>query len=73
MEYYSERQQREGQTQRERKTDRKKKVNTGERDGEIWRPWLQRSASVHRLFGSRLERHATSNTVDDYGVQFSTV
>lgn len=35
--------------------------------------WLQRSASVHHLFGSRLERHATSNTVGNYSVQFSIV
>lgn len=35
-------------------------------------PWLQQSAPVHHLFGSRLERHATTNTVGDYSVQFST-
>ena len=33
----------------------------------------QPSTSVHHLFGSRLERHATYNTIGDYSVQFSTV
>lgn len=55
------------------KEKKKDKDRQRRRDGLIQMAWLQRSTSVHHLFGSRLERHATSNTVADYSVQFSTV
>lgn len=61
------------QTEWDRLEGGRSKDRQEERDGEMWMPWLQPSASVHHLFGSRLERHAISNTVGDYSVQFSTV